>query len=59
MEALLAALAAADWGAVAAVGGLVVVVILAAKAGVGMGHKDRTNGPPGDDCVVVSSKHEQ
>ncbi|XP_047074129.1 ent-kaurene oxidase 2-like [Lolium rigidum] len=46
MEALLAALAAADWAAVAAVGGLVVVIILAAKAGLAMGHKDRTNGPP-------------
>ncbi|KAK1610887.1 hypothetical protein QYE76_034560 [Lolium multiflorum] len=56
MEALLAALVAADWGAVAAIGGLVVVVILVAKAGVGMEHKDRTNGPPGEDVSSVYVK---
>jgi hypothetical protein len=47
MEALLAALAPGGWGwaAVAAVGGLVVFLILATRAGVGRGHKDRTNAP--------------
>jgi hypothetical protein len=36
---------------VAAVGVLAVFVILAAKAGVGRGHKDRANGPPGEDYL--------
>jgi hypothetical protein len=54
MEALLAALAPGGWGwaAVAAVGGLVVFLILATRAGVGRGHKDRTNAPPGEDYLT-------
>jgi hypothetical protein len=51
MEALLAALAVGGWGAVAAVGALAVVIILAAKAVVRRGHKDRANGPPGEDYL--------
>jgi hypothetical protein len=44
--------------AAAAVGGLVAAATLAGKAGVvGMGHKDRSNAPPGDDRLTESHRN--
>jgi hypothetical protein len=62
MDFLLTLLPASGGGAVAAaaaaVGGLAAAATLAGKAGVvGMGHKDRSNAPPGDDRLTVSPRN--